>query len=959
MRLRRTTRLVALAFVLAACSDRPVVIAPVADRPFFSDLVLSDVRFSEIHYDNTGTDAGEAIEISGPAGTDLSGWQVVLYNGAGGASYNTTTLAATIPATCDTRGVVVITYAVNGIQNGSPDGMALVNGAGAVVEFLSYEGTFAATNGPALGLTAIDIGVSEAGTEPLGQSLQRHGDDTWTGPVAGTFGACNDNDVPPPPPPPPPPPGVPPVRLSEIHYDNAGTDAGEAIEVEGPAGTDLTGWSVVLYNGNGGVVYDTKPVTGVIADQCSGRGVVVVNYPVNGIQNGSPDGLALVNGSGALIEFVSYEGTFVASDGAAVGLTATDIGVLENGNEAAGQSLQRDETGTWHTPATASFGSCNTFGGPPPGNAIVFSGRLASDPPLPVGFQDQLFATERSGGATTIPTTFTWSSETPALASIDLNGVFTALGAGTMIFRATAEDGTTSTYSLPSRVAALGGTAQYAGNAEFGEPADADAGDDFILRHLEYTASYSNVRNTPNWVSYDLDASHFGPEDRCDCFTFDPDLPSDFAHYTTNDYTGAGTIAGFGIDRGHLARSFDRTSGSLDNAFTFLFSNIIPQAADLNQGPWAALENFLGDLARFQDREVYIVTGVAGNRGSVKNEGLITIPSSTWKVAVIMPRDRGLADVHETADLDVIAVNMPNEPGIRNVPWETYKTTVDAIEALSGYDVLALLPDQIEIAVESGTHAPVATTNGPYASAEGSAVNMSAAGSSDLDGDPLTYQWDFGDGQGGTGLSVAHTYAQDGRYPVTLTVTDSRGLIGTSVTATAVTNVAPAVTAFSGATLMVGETYSATGSFTDPGADPWSGTVDYGDGEGEEALAISGKTFALAHRYDVAGGFTVTVRIADDDASASRSATVTVLTQSQGIESAIALVEQLGAGAALGAQLYSALRHVERGRPELAVTTLNALLHTLEAQVHAHRLDAAAAGQLRALIVRIKQSVAL
>ena len=36
------------------------------------------------------------------------------------------------------------------------------------------------------------------------------------------------------------------VFINEIHYDNAGTDAGEAIEIAGPAGTNLTGWSVVL-----------------------------------------------------------------------------------------------------------------------------------------------------------------------------------------------------------------------------------------------------------------------------------------------------------------------------------------------------------------------------------------------------------------------------------------------------------------------------------------------------------------------------------------------------------------------------------------------------------------------------------------------------------------------------------------------------------------------------------------
>ena len=72
---------------------------------------------SEIHYDNTGTDAGEAIEITGPAGTDLTGWQVVLYNGNGGATYGARSLSGSIPAFCGSRGVVVLTYPANGIQN--------------------------------------------------------------------------------------------------------------------------------------------------------------------------------------------------------------------------------------------------------------------------------------------------------------------------------------------------------------------------------------------------------------------------------------------------------------------------------------------------------------------------------------------------------------------------------------------------------------------------------------------------------------------------------------------------------------------------------------------------------------------------------------------------------------------------------------------------------------------------
>ena len=83
------------------------------------------------------------------------------------------------------------------------------------------------------------------------------------------------------------------VYISEIHYDNVSTDVGEAIEVTGPAGADLTGWSLVLYNGSGGAVYDTDALSGVLADQASGVGTAVVTYPANGIQNGAPDGVAL------------------------------------------------------------------------------------------------------------------------------------------------------------------------------------------------------------------------------------------------------------------------------------------------------------------------------------------------------------------------------------------------------------------------------------------------------------------------------------------------------------------------------------------------------------------------------------------------------------------------------------------------------------------------------------------
>ena len=129
----------------------------------------------------------------------------------------------------------------------------------------------------------------------------------------------------------------PSVFVNELHYDNSGPDTDEAIEIAGPALTNLTGWSVVLYNGTGGAAYETIPLSGYLSNQCDGFGTIVVS--ATGIQNGAPDGFALVNGT-TVVQFLSYEGTFTVSNGPATGLTSTSIGVSENGGGPAGQSLR-------------------------------------------------------------------------------------------------------------------------------------------------------------------------------------------------------------------------------------------------------------------------------------------------------------------------------------------------------------------------------------------------------------------------------------------------------------------------------------------------------------------------------------------------------------------------------------------------------------------------------------------
>lgn len=163
------------------------------------------------------------------------------------------------------------------------------------------------------------------------------------------------------------------VFINEIHYDNASTDVDEGVEIAGPAGTDLSTYTVTAYNGNGGASYSVTALSGTIPNE-GGTGYGAVWFAISGLQNGAPDGIALDN-NGTLIQFLSYEGSFAATNGPANGVTSTDIGVSEGGATAAGQSLQLTGTGTdytnftWAAEATATMGSISTgqaFGAPVP-----------------------------------------------------------------------------------------------------------------------------------------------------------------------------------------------------------------------------------------------------------------------------------------------------------------------------------------------------------------------------------------------------------------------------------------------------------------------------------------------------------------------------------------------------------------------------------------------------------------
>lgn len=180
---------------VAATQMITVVETAAPTLPPFPDPPEDDVWINELHYDNLSIDTNEGVEIAGPADTDLSDYSLIFYSGANGEAYRTVPLSGTIDD--EQCGYGAIWFPVAGIENGPADGVALVKNEMDVQYFLSYEGSFTAVDGPAIGLTATNIVKAETVSTPLDQSLQLIGTGAtyaafaWAGPANASLGDLN------------------------------------------------------------------------------------------------------------------------------------------------------------------------------------------------------------------------------------------------------------------------------------------------------------------------------------------------------------------------------------------------------------------------------------------------------------------------------------------------------------------------------------------------------------------------------------------------------------------------------------------------------------------------------------------------------------------------------------------------------------------------------------------------
>jgi len=146
----------------------------------------------------------------------------------------------------------------------------------------------------------------------------------------------------------------------------------------------------------------------------------------------------------------------------------------------------------------------------------------------------------------------------------------------------------------------------------------------------------------------------------------------------------------------------------------------------------------------------------------------------------------------------------------------------------------------------------------------GEVVDFDASASYDPDGAIISYFWNFSDGNTGSGSLTTHSYAENGTYTVTLTVTDNDGLNGTHSQSVTVLNRSPvAVFTESAENVSTGEViyFDASQSY-DPDGSIISFFWDFGDGTDATGVTVD-------HAYADNGTYTVVLTVTDNDGATS------------------------------------------------------------------------------------------
>jgi endonuclease G, mitochondrial len=195
-----------------------------------------------------------------------------------------------------------------------------------------------------------------------------------------------------------------------------------------------------------------------------------------------------------------------------------------------------------------------------------------------------------------------------------------------------------------------------------------------IVTHKHYTLSYVEKHEQAEWTAYRMDRKmHNAPNvQRADRFEPDYNVKTRSAYH--RDYSGSG------YTRGHLVPAGDMAFDNEAMQESFFMSNMSPQLREFNNGVWKELEENVRDWT-YKAGELYIITGpiLSNPVKTIGKENKVTVPSSFYKILLdpIAPK--------------AIAFVIPNQRSEARL--ETYMTTIDEVERLTGLDFFYALMD--------------------------------------------------------------------------------------------------------------------------------------------------------------------------------------------------------------------------------------------------------------------------
>ena len=218
-----------------------------------------------------------------------------------------------------------------------------------------------------------------------------------------------------------------------------------------------------------------------------------------------------------------------------------------------------------------------------------------------------------------------------------------------------------------------------------------------------YTHYYDIATYTTLWVAYPLESKHMGSYSRPSKWSFNPLIDEAYqVNLCNRSYTNSDTYV-----RGHLIPNASRNGIKEMQLQTFYVTNSVPQIhTNFNSGIWQSLEAALQSIA--EQERIYVVTGVAFSKeGENRSVGYTTAKDDTKQVPipnyfykVVLKVNTNSSGVVTSAS--TIGFWFENK-AYSGSAYSNYAVSVDQIEAWTGFDYFANLPDSIEEQVEGNS----------------------------------------------------------------------------------------------------------------------------------------------------------------------------------------------------------------------------------------------------------------